>query len=119
MVYRFLFVTVVALLVLSACLPEHAATQPAVSEAKTAETRVTIDNFSFSPAEVTVPAGTKVTWVNHDDVPHTVTSSGKIREMKSDALDTDQSYSHTFKAPGRFEYYCAVHPHMTGVIVVK
>jgi plastocyanin len=81
--------------------------------------QVSIDNFSFSPETLTVPAGTKVTWVNHDDVPHTATSNAKPRAFDSGALDTDQKFSYVFAAPGTYPYFCAVHPHMTGQIVVK
>jgi len=81
--------------------------------------QVAIDNFRFSPRTLTVPAGTKVTWVNRDDVPHTATSTVKPRAFDSGALDTDQTFSHVFAALGEYEYFCAVHPHMTGRVVVK
>src|SRR5262249_53640919 len=78
-----------------------------------------IDNFSFSPAELTVAAGTKVTWVNHDDVPHTATSSVKPREFDSLTLDTDERFSHVFTTPGTYQYFCALHPRMVGQVTVK
>jgi plastocyanin len=78
---------------------------------------VTIDNFSFGPMELTVPVGTQVTWVNKDDVPHVVMSVDKI--FKSKALDTDDKFSFTFQQAGTYEYFCSVHPKMTGKIVVK
>ncbi len=78
---------------------------------------VNIDNFSFTPQTLTVRAGTKVTWVNKDDVPHTVTSDDK--KFKSRALDTDEVFSYTFSTPGTNSYYCSVHPHMTGKIIVQ
>ncbi len=81
------------------------------------ESRITIDNFSFSPATLTVPAGTKVTWINRDDVPHTVVSTEK--KFKSPALDTDEEFSYTFADPGAYEYFCSIHPKMTGKIVVQ
>ncbi len=87
-----------------------AATQPHAEQ-------VGIDNFTFSPATVTIAVGTKVTWVNHDDVPHTVTANDK--RFSSKALDTDDQFSHVFSAPGTYGYFCAVHPHMTGRIIVK
>ncbi|MDB5289144.1 MAG: hypothetical protein JWL69_385 [Phycisphaerales bacterium] len=88
------------------------------STAQASATRmVGIDNFSFSPDEITVPVGTTVTWVNHDDVPHTVTSVDK--RFASPALDTDGRFSQTFTAPGTYAYYCAVHQHMTGKVIVK
>jgi plastocyanin len=78
---------------------------------------VVIDNFSFGPAELTVPTGTKVTWVNRDDVPHTVVSTeGKF---KSQALDTDEKFSFVFNDPGTYEYYCSLHPKMTAKVIVK
>ncbi len=79
--------------------------------------QVTIDNFSFTPQTLTVPVGTKVTWINKDDVPHTVTSDDKF--FASHALDTDQQFSFTFTAPGTNNYYCSVHPQMTGKIIVQ
>ena len=81
--------------------------------------QVVIDNFTFDPPTLTVPVGTIVTWVNRDDVPHTATSTAKPKHFDSGALDTDGQFSHLFTAPGTYEYFCAVHPKMTGQIVVK
>jgi plastocyanin len=81
--------------------------------------QVVIDNFTFRPVELTVKAGTKVTWVNHDDVPHTATSSVKPRAFDSGTLDTDDKFTHTFTTPGTYDYFCALHPKMTGRVVVK
>jgi plastocyanin len=81
------------------------------------ESTVKIDNFTFSPQTLKVPAGTTVTWKNEDDIPHTVTSTTKV--FKSGALDTDDKFSFTFTAPGVYEYFCSLHPHMTGAIVVE
>ena len=78
---------------------------------------VKIDNFTFAPALLTVKAGTTVKWLNEDDIPHTVASS--TRAFKSKALDTDDSFSFTFGAPGTYEYFCSLHPHMKGTIVVE
>ena len=79
---------------------------------------VTISNFAFSPAILSVAPGTKVVWANSDEEPHTVVSVGK-KFPKSSGLDTDQEYSITAGAPGTYEYFCSVHPKMTGTIVVK
>jgi plastocyanin len=76
-----------------------------------------IDNFTFAPARLTVKAGTTVTWRNKDDIPHTVTSAARL--FKSKALDTDDSFSFTFTEPGTYEYFCSLHPRMTGTIVVE
>ncbi|HXE53714.1 MAG TPA: cupredoxin family copper-binding protein [Tepidisphaeraceae bacterium] len=81
--------------------------------------KVSIDNFTFQPKEISVPAGATVTWVNHDDVPHTATSTGQPRAFDSRALDTDDKYSFTFKRPGVYHYFCKVHTHMTGTVIVK
>jgi len=87
------------------------------SQARAADAEVTIDNFTFSPQTLTIKAGTKVTWTNRDDIPHTVASTTKA--FKSPALDTDDSYSFTFTTAGSYEYFCSLHPHMTGTIVVQ
>jgi amicyanin len=78
---------------------------------------VKIDNFTFNPQQVTVKAGTTITWTNQDDIPHTVTSSTK--QFRSKALDTDDKFSFTFTTPGTYQYFCSLHPHMTGTIVVE
>ena len=85
--------------------------------AQAATIEVSIDNFVFNPQTVTVKAGDTVTWVNHDDIPHTATSSTGV--FRSKALDTDDKFSFTFTTPGSFKYFCALHPHMTGSIVVE
>jgi plastocyanin len=79
---------------------------------------VTIDNFTFNPQQLTVKAGTTVTWTNHDDIPHGIAATGNAFK-RSDALDTDDSYSFTFTTPGSYQYFCYIHPHMTGTIVVE
>jgi plastocyanin len=80
---------------------------------------VAIDNFNFTPRELSVSVGDTVTWVNHDDVPHTASSSDDPAAFDSKALDTDDKYSFTFAKPGTYKYYCKVHPHMTGSVVVR
>ena len=87
-----------------------------LGKAQAEPTTVTIDNFTFAPAELTVKVGTTVTWKNHDDIPHTIVSAGKFR---SKALDTDDSYSFTFTTAGAYTYFCSLHPHMTGTIKVE
>jgi plastocyanin len=78
---------------------------------------ITIDNFTFSPKELTVAVGTTVKWVNHDDIPHTLVE--KKTTFRSKALDTDDSYSFTFTSAGTFDYFCGLHPHMVGQVIVK
>ena len=87
-----------------------------ITAARCDEASVTIDNFTFTPAALTVKVGTTVTWKNHDDIPHTVVSAGKF---KSKALDTDDSFSFTFTGAGDYTYFCSLHPHMTGTIKVE
>jgi plastocyanin len=87
-----------------------------MSAAHCEEASVTIDNFTFEPAQLTVKAGTTVTWTNRDDIPHTVVSAGQFR---SKALDTDDKYSFTFTRAGDYKYFCSLHPHMVGMIKVE
>ena len=81
-------------------------------------TEVKIDNFTFSPVTLTVPKGTTVSWVNRDDIPHTVVSDDKTT-FKSKPLDTDQKFSYTFDKPGTYNYFCSIHPKMTAKVVVQ
>ena len=74
--------------------------------------------FTFSPKELKVKAGTTVTWTNHDDIPHGIASSNNAFK-KSKALDTDDSYSFTFTAPGTYQYFCYIHRQMVGSIIVE
>jgi plastocyanin len=78
---------------------------------------VKIDNFTFAPQQITVKSGDTVTWTNRDDIPHTVTS--KTLAFRSKAMDTDDKFSFTFTTPGSFAYFCSLHPHMTGTVVVE
>jgi plastocyanin len=86
-------------------------------ESKTALMEVRVDNFTFGPDTLTVPANSTVTWVNKDDVPHVIASNDGL--FKSKALDTDDKYSYTFTKAGTYAYYCSVHSKMVGKIVVQ
>jgi len=79
--------------------------------------QVVIDNFVYSPVPLAVKIGTTVTWVNHDDIPHTVDSTD--RKFKSAALDTDEKFEFRFTEPGEYPFYCRIHPKMTGKIIVQ
>ncbi|WP_223487802.1 cupredoxin family copper-binding protein [Pseudomonas sp. A-RE-19] len=81
------------------------------------EVKIDIKEFLFRPKDLTVVVGTKVTWVNDDQVPHTVAETHKV--FRSGALDTHDSFSWVFNTPGEFEYFCALHPQMIGKIVVS
>lgn len=87
------------------------------SEDKPSPTEVRVDNFSFGPETLTVPANSTVTWVNKDDVPHVIASTDGL--FKSKALDTDDKFSFTFSKAGTYSYYCSIHPKMVGKIVVQ
>ena len=91
--------------------------QAVAQDSKPALVEVKIDNFSFSPASITVPLGTTVKWTNRDDIPHTVVSDKEV--FKSKTLDTDEQYSYTFTKPGEYGYFCSIHPKMTGKVTVK
>jgi len=78
---------------------------------------IVVENFSFQPGTITVKAGTTVTWVNHDDEPHTVNENNKT--FKSGTLDTDAKFSYKFTSPGDYSYFCSLHPRMTGQVIVK
>jgi Icc protein len=86
------------------------------SASNSGETNVNIDNFSFTPKKISVAVGTTVTWTNHDDLPHNVVSTEK--KFSSPVLDTDQKFSFTFSRPGSYEYFCKIHPMMTGTVQV-
>lgn len=85
--------------------------------AAAAEANVTIDNFTFGPAEIVVAPGDTVTWTNHDDIPHTVVAAQQA--FRSKPLDADERFSFTFSAPGDYAYFCSLHPHMIGRIIVR
>jgi plastocyanin len=84
--------------------------------AASGETQLTIDNFTFKPDAITVPVGTRIVWVNDDDIPHSIVeTTGKFH---SAALDTEDKFSFTFDKAGSYEYFCGLHPHMKGKVVV-
>jgi plastocyanin len=99
----------------AACAP---ALLLAVRAARAAEGAITIDNFTFAPATLTIPVGTKITWINNDDIPHVVISSERPPLFRSSVMDTEESYTMTFDKPGHYAYFCALHPHMQGTVVV-
>jgi plastocyanin len=103
----------IAMLLLFAGSPSVTANdQPSAANAE-----VKIDNFSFGPQTVTVPVGATVTWINRDDIPHTVVSTDGV--FNSKVRDTDEKFSFTFAKAGTYPYYCSVHPKMTGKVVVQ
>lgn len=93
--------------------PEISASTPA----DTPQVEVKVDNFSFTPATITVPAGTTVRWTNRDDIPHNVVANDN--SFKSKVMDTDETFSYTFTKAGTYDYFCSIHPKMTGKVVVQ
>ena len=91
----------------------------ATSGARAADSVVTIDNFTFAPAKTTIAAGTKVTWINRDDIPHLIVGTPPSGSIRSQPLDTGDSFSFVFDRPGSYDYFCGLHPKMVGSIVVK
>jgi plastocyanin len=91
----------------------------ASAQEKPPAAEVKIDNFSFGPVTLTVPVGTTVTWINRDDIPHTVVSTDDPKTFKSKVLDTDEKFSFTFSKAGTYPYFCSVHPKMTGKVIVQ
>jgi len=85
---------------------------------KAPEVRVEISHFTFGPGTLTVSPGTRVVWVNRDDEPHIVVSAGD-RFASSKALDTGDSYAAVFDKPGTYAYFCSIHPHMVGTVIVR
>ncbi|MFL6830600.1 MAG: cupredoxin family copper-binding protein [Sphingomicrobium sp.] len=99
----FLMMTTVATMTKAAPAPSAASVQ--------------IDNFTFKSPTITVKPGTTVTWTNGDDIPHTIVATAGA--FKSKVLDTGDRFTFTFAKAGQFEYFCSLHPHMTGKVIVK
>jgi plastocyanin len=78
---------------------------------------IVVKNFMFMPVSMQVKAGTKVTWTNRDDEPHTIASDNG--SFRSSAIDTDESFSYKFDKPGTYHYTCSIHPRMVGTIIVE
>lgn len=115
MIRRVLYIASIAAMLVAIVAGRQ--TVKAAATAPAAGAEVKIDNFSFTPATLTVPVGTEVTWTNRDDIPHTVASDDK--SIKSKALDTDEKFTFAFTKPGTYSYFCSLHPKMKGTIVVQ
>ena len=91
---------------------------PNLARSQSPAVTVRIDNFAFDAQTITVAPGSTVTWINDDDAPHTVVANDG-KSFRSKVLDTGETFSFTFNAAGTWGYFCSVHPHMTGKVVVK
>jgi plastocyanin len=91
----------------------------AVGSVAAVPANVTIDNFAFTLPSITVQAGTQVTWLNRDDIPHTVVSADDPRVFKSSPLDTGDQFAFRFDRPGIYKYFCSLHPKMQGTVTVQ
>jgi plastocyanin len=89
---------------------------PAPTAAPSSSSAVTIQNFSFAPAQLSVKVGTTVTWTNQDSAAHTVAADDG--SWTSGDLAKGQAFTHTFDKAGTFAYHCGVHPSMKGTITV-
>jgi len=107
---RYPFPAAAAAAVLLACAPAANAAVPAPVTVK-------IANFTFGPEQISISPGVTVTWVNEDDIPHTVVASDN-KTFRSKVLDTGERFSFTFTVAGTYSYFCSIHPHMTGKVVV-
>ncbi len=104
--------------VATAAPPTARASPPATAvPASISGPQIVIGNFTFTPNALTVAVGTTITWVNHDDIPHTVTAQD--HSFTSSGLDTDDSFSHQFNVAGTYAYYCTIHTKMTATIIVR
>ena len=82
-----------------------------------AEQVIEIKDYQFTPQEVKVEAGTRLTWVNKDDAPHNIVQ--KDMKLRSSALDTGDAWSFVANERGTYTYFCSLHPEMTGIITVE
>ncbi len=103
---------VLAVLLTFSWAPAFAANTPTPNQ-------IIIHEYKFAPTTLNITAGTKVTWVNHDEVPHTIVDSAVPKTFYSAALDTKDSYSYVFTTPGTYRYFCTLHPQMVGTVIVS
>jgi plastocyanin len=106
---------IISALAVAVAVLSYRALRPRAVQASSVE--VKIDNFSFAPTTLRVRVGTRVTWTNRDDIPHTVVEDNKV--FRSKVLDTDEKFTFTPTEPGTYKYYCSIHPKMTATLVVE
>ena len=94
--------------------PPKTETPPPTTAPPASSASIDISGFAFSPQEITVAKGAKVTWTNKDSVGHTIASDS----FNSGTLNNGGTFSFTFKEAGTYDYYCSIHPSMKGKIMV-
>jgi plastocyanin len=113
-----LLITVAGLLALVSTTTFVVSEHPTALTQKQPKRTVSIQNFSFKPANITIKPGTKVIWINKDGTQHTATAND-ARSFDSGTLGTGRRFSHTFKRAGKKAYHCEIHPSMKGSVTVK
>jgi plastocyanin len=112
----FLFLLLVISLILTACSASPYSTSPGTTnKSQSTGNAVSIENFSFNPAVLTVPAGTIVVWTNNDSVQHDI----KAADFSSKPLAKGETFQYKFDKPGVYDYTCGIHPSMKGQIIVQ
>ena len=89
----------------------------AAHAAERSSAAVAVQEFKFAPSVLTVRVGTTVNWINHDEETHTITSA--TGAFASTGLGHEEDFAQTFTRPGRYEYFCALHPHMKAIVIVR
>ncbi|MBX6376159.1 MAG: cupredoxin family copper-binding protein [Acetobacteraceae bacterium] len=89
------------------------------ADAAAREAVVPIENFAFAPGTIEITAGTRVVWINRDDTPHNLVGADEPRLFRSPALDTGEQFAFVFAMPGTYRYFCSLHPHMQGTVIVR
>ena len=114
--FRFIPIAIILPLVVILIACSSSITSSVTSLSTTLGNTVTIANFAFSPATLTINVGSKVTWTNTDSVTHTVTSNNGV--FDSGDLAPNATFSYTFNTAGTFVYHCSIHTYMTGTVIV-
>jgi len=104
-------------LAVSLTIASAVGTEAPASTSDPASCVVEIKDFAFSPQTLVISVGSKVTWKNQDEEPHRIAETNQV--FTSPPLDTDQMFTYEFKTAGRYKYFCTLHPHMTGEIIVE
>jgi plastocyanin len=108
---------IIAIVLLTLTVAAFILRSRAIAPLNAANVEIKIDNFTFAPTKLTVWKGTRITWTNRDDIPHTIVENDKL--FKSHVLDTGENFTFTPTQPGTYKYYCSIHPKMTAQLIVR